>query len=126
MPKDDGNLVKLPGAEQAVVERPKVADYLLSESHPVGRFKSTFFMALGYSAAAWEILAADLQRHVSENEALATEANQYGQKYEVRGSLSAPMGRTVALITVWIVLRGENFPRFVTAFPGRRHEIQTT
>jgi hypothetical protein len=75
-------------------------------------------MTLGYSATAWEVLAADIQRHAIENEALATEASQYGQKYEVRGSLSGPGSRTAALITVWIVLRGEDFPRFVTAFPG--------
>ena len=82
--------MKLPGAEQAVIDQPKVADYLLSESHPVGRFKSVFFTALGYSTTAWAVLAADLQRHAGENEAVATEATQYGQKYEVHGSLKAP------------------------------------
>ena len=112
--------MKLPGAERAVVDRSKVADYLVSESHPVGRFKSAFFRTLGYSAAEWEVLAADLQFHAAENEALATVANPYGQKYEVRGSLSGPTGRIVALVAVWIVLHGEDFPRFVTAFPGPR------
>ena len=118
--------MKLPLAEQAVVDRSKVAEYLLSESHPVGRFKSTFFTSLGYSAVAWEILAADLRRHGAENEALATEGTQYGQKYEVRGSLRVPTGRVVTLVTVRIVLHGEESPRFVTAFPGRKHEIQIT
>jgi fructoselysine-6-P-deglycase FrlB-like protein len=113
-------MVTLPGADQAVIDRAKVVDYLLSESHPVGRFKSVFFTALGYSEAAWEVLAADLQRHATDNEAVATEATQYGQKYEVRGSLKAPTGRTVVVITVWIILHGEHSPRFVTAFPGRR------
>ena len=75
---------------------------------------------IGYSAAAWDVLAAELQRHAAENEASATEATQYGQKYEVRGSLSTPMGRTVILVAIWIVLNGEDFPRFVTAFPGAR------
>ena len=110
--------MKLPGAEQAVVDRPKVAEYLLSESHPVGRFKSTFFVNLGYSKADWDILARDLRRHGVESEALATEVTPYGQKYEVRGSLSVPTGRTVSLVTVWIILHGEACPRFVTAFPG--------
>ncbi len=103
-----------------MVDRSKVADYLLSESHPVGRFKSVFFTTRGYFAASWEVLATDFQRIAAENEALATELNRYGQKYEVRGSLSVTTGETVVLVTVWIVLHGEDFPRFVTAFPGSR------
>ena len=85
--------MKLPGAEQAAVDRSKVADYLLSESHPVGRFKSTFFLSLGYSRDDWQILGEDLVRHLLENDAVAT---------------------------VWIILHSEAFPRFVTAFPGRK------
>jgi hypothetical protein len=71
--------VNIPGAERAVVDPSKIRDYLLSESHPVGRFKASFFIALGYSAAAWEVLAVDLQRHATENEAHATEANPSGR-----------------------------------------------
>ena len=112
--------MKLPGAERAVVEASKVRDYLLSDSHPVGRFKAAFFAALGYSAANWEGLAADLRRHAMDNEASASEANEYGQKYEVRGNLLGPAGKTAAVVAVWIVRRDEDFPRFVTAFPGAR------
>ena len=112
--------MKLPGVERAVVNESKVRDYLLSDSHPVGRFKSSFFVALGYSAAGWEGLVVDLRRHATENEASAIEANQYGQKYAVSGRLTGPNGRAGVLVAVWIVLRGEDFPRFVTAFPGPR------
>ena len=112
--------MKLPGAERAVIDRSKVSDYLLSESHPIGRFKTPFFTALGYSAETWEALAGDLRNHAMEGEASATEANAYGQKYEVRGRLTGPEGREAALVAVWIVLHGEDFPRFVTAFPGPR------
>lgn len=112
--------MKLPGAERAVVDRSKISDYLLSESHAVGRFKASFFVALGYSAGGWEVLAIDLRRHAVENDALATEANAYGQKYEVRGPLSGPTGRKAVIVAVWIVLQGQDFPRFVTAFPGPR------
>jgi hypothetical protein len=54
------------------------------------------------------------------DEAVATEASRYGQKYAVRGSLEGPTGRTAVVVAVCIVLRGEDFPRFVTAFPGSR------
>jgi hypothetical protein len=103
-----------------VIDRAKVRDYLLSESHPVGRFKATFFLALGYSVASWQSLAEDLKAHAMFNEAVANPSNDYGQKYEVRGRLEGPNGKAATLVSVWIVLRGENHPRFVTAFPGGR------
>jgi hypothetical protein len=48
--------VHLPNADRAVVEDAKVRDYLLSATHPVGRFKAVFFVALGFSADRWELL----------------------------------------------------------------------
>ena len=39
----------LPNASQAVVDADKVCDYLLSPSHPIGRFKVVVFRALGYT-----------------------------------------------------------------------------
>ncbi|MFI5307497.1 MAG: DUF6883 domain-containing protein [Polyangiales bacterium] len=41
--------MKIPGAELAIVDPEKVRDYLLSPTHPVGKFKSVFFAALGYT-----------------------------------------------------------------------------
>jgi hypothetical protein len=35
--------VVLPNSERAIVDEAKVRDYLLSPSHPVGRFKAAFF-----------------------------------------------------------------------------------
>jgi hypothetical protein len=112
--------MRLPGVARAVVDEAKVRDYLLSDSHPVGRFKATFFVALGYSASNWADLADDLRGHAAGNEALVAETNEYGQKYEVRGILQGPTGRIAVVVAVWIVLSGEDFPRLVTAFPGAR------
>ncbi len=112
--------MKIPGAERGVIEAAKLRDYLLSASHPVGRFKAAFFVALGDSQEAWQTLAADLRSHAVENEAKASEMNAYGQKYEVHGILRGPTGRVAAIVSVWIVLSGEDLPRFVTAFPGPR------
>ena len=39
-----------------------------------------------------------------------------GKKYEVRGILQGPFGRRAEVVTVWIILENETFPRFVTAF----------
>ena len=108
--------MKLPGIERAVVEQAKIRDYLLSEAHPVGRFKAPVFRQVGYSLEHWEVLADDLRRLVSDNDGNATSSNRYGQKFEVRGSLKGPNGETLNLATVWIILNGEDFLRFVTAY----------
>jgi hypothetical protein len=65
-------------------------------------------------------LARALRLHAAENDALPSERNSYGQKYEVRGRIHGPSGKASALVAVWIILQGEEFPRFVTAFPGAR------
>jgi hypothetical protein len=46
----------IPNADRAVIEAAKLHDYLLSRTHPVGRFKAAFFHALGYSADNWRQL----------------------------------------------------------------------
>jgi hypothetical protein len=110
--------VRLPGLDNAVLDAGKVRHYLLAHTHPVGRFKASFFVSLGYSALDWERLAADLLRHAIEYSAVPRETSQYGQKYEVRGTLTGPADKSAVLVTIWIVRCGEDFPRFVTAFPG--------
>jgi hypothetical protein len=112
--------VKLPHASSAVVPAAKVRDYLLSLSHPVVRFKAAFFERLGYTAANWQQLARDLCQHAIDNEAVGPASSDFGEKYEVHGNLTGPAAKTAAVVTVWIVLRGERTPRLVTAFPGRK------
>jgi hypothetical protein len=45
--------VRIPGAQEALIDRAKLEDYLLSTEHPIGRFKARFFTALGFTAADW-------------------------------------------------------------------------
>jgi hypothetical protein len=42
--------VKDPDWEKAEIDPAKIRDYLLSLTHPVGRFKAPFFAALGYTS----------------------------------------------------------------------------
>jgi hypothetical protein len=110
--------VKLPGVESAIVGPKKVRDYLLSESHPLGRFEASFFLALGYTSSTWDLLASELRSLAVQEEAELSVGNDYGQKYVVRGTIKGPSGRTAEIVMVWIILSGETVPRFVTAFPG--------
>ena len=110
--------MQLPNAERAVVEDAKVRDYLLSPDHRVGRSKARFFGALGFEQPAWLILRDALVALALEGEAERGESSVFGQKYVVRGMLRGPAGRSAAVVTAWIVLRGDDVPRFVTAYPA--------
>ena len=115
--------MKLPGFERAVIEPAKLRDYLLSREHPVGRFKAAFFGTLGYSLEGWRRLEADLRTLIASHDAMPGEPSEHGPKYQVRGTLKAPTGATAEIVSIWIILTGEDFPRFVTAYPGAGHEI---
>jgi len=110
--------VKLPNADLALIESAKLRNYLLSPNHPIGRFKCSFFTSLGYSSDEWERLKVDLLDHASTGKARFGQATEYGQKYEVHGILTGPAGKAVELVSVWIILEGDDLPRFITAFPG--------
>ena len=110
--------MKLPAAERAVIEPAKIRDYLLSSSHPVGRFKAPFFASLGYTSANWRRLDEDLRDLAISGDAELGKDSPYGQKYEIRATLRGPSGKSAEVLTVWIVLFGGYMPQFVTAFPG--------
>lgn len=112
--------MNLPNAHLAEIDVEKLRDNLLSPEHPVGRFKARFFGALGYTRDNWPQLQQDLLAVARSGAAEPGRPNAYGQKYEVHGRLDAPSGASVGIVTVWIVLKGEESPRFVTAFPEEK------
>ena len=107
----------LPNAESAFIEPDKVRDYLLSSTHPVGRFKAHFFVALGYRAERWETLRDHLRDVARTGIAMPGKPSPFGAKFEVDGILSGPVGRSASIKTVWMLRPDDVSPRFVTAFP---------
>ncbi len=112
--------MRLPNIENAVIDSEKLRDYLLSPSHPVGRFKAAFFAALGYTQEKWRQFEADLRKQHLTKDAVLRQQTLYGRKYEIRGRIRGPAGKTGAVVSIWIVLADEKVPRFVTAYPGDR------
>ena len=108
--------MRLPNSNNAEIPTEKLRDYLLSTAHPIGRFKSVFFLGLGFKADDYEELAKGI-RSILSGDAEAVEAARFGTKYVVRGMLAGPDGRSAAIVTVWIILSGTTTPRFVTAYP---------
>ena len=109
--------MSLPNADRAIIDAAKIRDYLLSEIHPVGRFKAAFFIALGYSTDRWELLRDDLLEVARGNPAASGKPSPFGQTFKVDGILTGPSGRSADVGSVWIIRATEDSPRFVTAFP---------
>jgi len=109
--------MKLPNADQSAIPPEKIHGYLLSPTHPTGQFKAAFFRSLGYRQVHWRQLEKDL-RSILENDATLGESTEYGQKFEIKGCITGPAGKSAWLVTAWIILAGQEIPRFITAFPG--------
>jgi hypothetical protein len=111
-------LARLPNADRAIIDADKLCGYVLSSAHPVGRFKAAFFRKVGYSAENWETFQRHLRELILSRDVTGIEESRYGRKFIVEGPLLGPDGETVQIVTVWVILKGENTPRFVTAYPG--------
>ncbi len=44
-------------------------------------------------------------------------STDYGTQYAIIGALADLNGRVAEIVTVWIMLAGDDVPRFVTAYP---------
>ena len=110
--------MRLPNADMAVIEPRKLHGYLLSTSHPVGRFKARCFAALGYSAQAWQEFEADLRAQHLGADAELSETLQDGQLFTIRAILNGRNGQSSWVRSVWFVPTVGSVPRFVTAYPG--------
>ena len=108
---------RIPNAENAIIDAEKLHGYILSFSHPIGRFKAAVFQKLGYSAENWKLLEATLKEIILSNAVEKGEDTEYGRKYIVEGFTISPTGKDVHLITIWIILKKELAPRFVTVYP---------
>jgi hypothetical protein len=116
--------MKLPNAEQVVIDRPKIVDYLLSDTHEDGRHKSAFFRRFGCRPEFWREMAEILKRHASEHELAGEEPSPFGRRLIVEGIMHMPDGRTPYVRTVWFLRTNEVAPRFVTAYPIKRRAVE--
>ncbi len=107
--------MKLPNAQNAIVDLEKLTDYLLNPDHPRGKHKERVLEATcGITAAHANLLQRELMEAANHGDAMPTRTDIYGRRFVVECSVGGPTG-TAVLVTAWIVRAGENFPRFVSA-----------
>lgn len=109
--------MSLPNAEQSVVERSKVTDYLLCPTHEDGWGKAQFFMAFGFRSEAWEEFASALRAHCVTHAVKDVVESKHGTIYILEGALRTPDGRNPNVRSVWIIDKGTVVPRLISAYP---------
>jgi hypothetical protein len=109
--------MKLPHADQAVVERGKIVEYLLSSAHRYGASKARFFSEFGFRLEQWGRLAEALREHSRMHEVVRERETGFGPRYVVEGELTTPCGRRPRLRTVWQFDKGAVAPRLISAYP---------
>ena len=107
--------MKLPNADRVRIDDRKVRGYLLSKTHPVGRFKARVFSSVGFDETTLDAFVAELRRIALSGEVSEVEDFAFGKKYTVPGDLKGAAG-SVAVLTVWIVESAQE-PRLVTVRP---------
>jgi Domain of unknown function (DUF6883) len=111
--------MKLPNASNAIVSREKTADYLLNPAHPDNGGKAEFFTRLGFNREQWEMLAAAMKNLAATGEVTNTTESSHGKKYVIVGRIQSPDGQTPVVQAIWIVDKGLDTARLVTAYPRK-------
>lgn len=109
--------MQLPNSAQAYVQPRKLTGYLLSKTHAVGKAKAKFSRELGFNETNLIDLEEALLNLAKTQAVYEIIETVHGLKYVIIGSINTPLGKSVTILSVWIVDTGENTPRFVTACP---------
>lgn len=107
--------MKLP--TEAIIAEAKIVDYLLAwrPEHD----KSGFVAKAGYTADHAHVLARDIRMQLLPNEAVFQSSREYGQLYRVRGTLTSPTGRGLAVVSVRMTESVTGITKFITLFPDK-------
>lgn len=109
--------MKLPHNKNAYIPEEKLTEYILSETHAVGKLKAKFFRAVGFDETNVLALKESLLSIASSQEVKDVIKSQHGIKYVLDGKIQTPNGRIVQLRTIWILELDQKTPRFVTVYP---------
>ncbi|MGR3179296.1 MAG: DUF6883 domain-containing protein [Candidatus Anammoxibacter sp.] len=110
--------MKLPNRKFAYISNVKLVDYLLSETHPVGRSKARFFRSFGFDETNLDLLRERLITIAQSCEVQYQFPSPHGEKYIIDGLLKTPDNRSAKIRTVWIIDKNQDKPRFIIAYPN--------
>jgi len=101
-----------------IIAEEKLARYLLL---PQARGdKSAFLARAGYAMGTIDRLLEDLRTQVLPLEAVLLASNKFGRYYEIRGTLTGPNTKTLAVRAIWMTEHLSGITKFVTLIPDKR------
>ncbi len=109
--------MKLTNKEKAYVPISKLLEYLLSETHPIGKTKSKYLRSAGFNETNVGLLKQGLLNMAQSEDITEEISSPHGVKYIIDGSIKTPAGNFIKMRTVWIIDKEQESPRFVTAYP---------
>ena len=110
--------MKIPNNNQSIVADKKITDYLLSETHEIGKFKAYFFKGFGFDLTDIDTFKDSLIQHSIDRDIEITKYSDFGIKYELKCEINTPDERNPCIVTVWIVENGDESPKLITAYPA--------
>lgn len=108
----------LPNKESSLVELKKVTKYLLDVNHPIGGPKSAFYFGYGFTLANPDLLIRALIHHANNRDVCETIESDYGTKFILKCEIPTPNQMNPCVLSVWILNKGSETPRLVTAYPN--------
>lgn len=113
---------RLPNYKNAEIPQRKLGNYLLNPTKSKG--KSDFFNSIGYNMKNAERLEKDIRKGLENNKALSYNENKFGNRaYEVDMALG--INKKVTVKTAWQIDKGENIPKFVSAYPKEKKRVKS-
>lgn len=110
--------MKLPNNESVYIPISKLLDYLLSETHPIGKSKAKYLRSVGFNETNIDLLRQKLIAIAQTENIKEAIPSSHGVKYVIDGSIKTPIGFYITMRTIWIIDKGQASPRFVTAYPA--------
>jgi len=106
--------MRVPNADNAVVDIRKLRDYCLNPHHEIGKHKARVFaVALNLTYQDAEVLRAALLEAVKTIEAEIGKFDEYGQRYTVDFEIER-QGKIAVVRSGWIIDAHSEMPRLVT------------
>lgn len=109
--------MKIPNSQNAIVDMRKLRGYCLNPKHNSGKHKARIFNAvLGMGPDDAEALREALLKAVKTHDAEVGNLDVYGQRYTIDFPFEW-QGKQAIIRSGWIINRGSDIPRLVTAYP---------
>ena len=109
----------LPNYRQATLDIQKLSDYCLSSQHPKGKNKARVFQrVLRMSVHDAHKLKQQILSHLSHSKAQKGYSDEFGKRYIVP-VIIRNLDYQAEIITIWIVRKKEDFPRFITCYVNK-------